>query len=88
MKPHKHFDHAYAIVRVDEFLGDDAPLDHKITVKLILWDADEARDEVARLNGLQREGGVRYFSQPTRIQRVDVASTGLATASQEESDGA
>ena len=62
-------DHVYAIIRIDSFLGDDIPLEHKVTVKKIMRDADEAEREVERLNRLQKDGGVRYFAQITRIEK-------------------
>lgn len=67
MKSHKHLDHAFAIVRVDEFLG-DAPTEQKVTVKLVMWDAEEAQREAARLNALQKDGSAHYFVQTTRIE--------------------
>jgi hypothetical protein len=60
---------AYAIVRVDDFLGVDAPIEHRIAIKKVMGDADAAEREVERLNRLQKAPGVRYFSQITRIDR-------------------
>jgi len=64
-------EHVYAIVRIDEFLGNDTPIEHRITVKKVMRDADKAAREVERLNRLQKDKGVQYFSQTTRIERTD-----------------
>jgi hypothetical protein len=60
--------HAFAIIRIDDFLGLDSPPEQRITVKKIVRDEGTAEREVDRLNGLQRGEGVRYFSQITRIE--------------------
>jgi hypothetical protein len=70
MKPSKRFDHAYAILRFDEFLGTDVPIDHKVTVKQIVWDPELAQREVDRLNALQGGGGVFYIFRVTRVQKT------------------
>lgn len=57
---------AFAVVRIDHFLG-DVPLNHKITVKEILFDQSQADEEVRRLNQLNHDKGCEYFSQHTRI---------------------
>ncbi len=62
----KDYDYVYAIIRADEYQGPDCPIEHKVTVKEIVQDEQEAAQEVARLNGLSKEG-VRYFSQATRL---------------------
>ena len=64
------FKHAYAIIRIDEFLDADTPIEHRISVKKVVREADEAEREVERLNDLQRDRGVRYFSQITRLEQL------------------
>jgi hypothetical protein len=59
--------HAYAIVRVDEFLKPDTPMEHKITVKKIVWSMQIALNEVKRLNELKKGKMSYYFWQYTRI---------------------
>jgi hypothetical protein len=63
--------HAYAIVRIDEFLGTDVPTERRVTVKKVMRDADAAEKESARLNSLQRDNGVHYFTQTTRLENSD-----------------
>ncbi len=65
--PEQPVTHVYAIVRVDDYLGTDVPIERRITVKEVVGTATEACDEVARLNRLRADGGVRYFSQVTRL---------------------
>lgn len=60
---------AYAVVRVDAFLGEDAPVERRVTVKKIVFGRERAEREVGRLNGLHPDGSVRYFSQYTRLDR-------------------
>jgi hypothetical protein len=40
MKPSLNYQHAYAIVRYDLYLEETAPIDHRITVKNVVSDAD------------------------------------------------
>jgi hypothetical protein len=82
-------DHAYAIVRIDDFLGPQSPIENRITVKKIMWDADAADREVERLNGLKNATGIRYFSQITRVDRrhsnqVENRISGLYAPASEE----
>jgi len=58
---------AFAIVRIDHFLG-DVPLANKITVKEILFDWAKAEEEVRRLNQLNHDKGCEYFAQHTRLE--------------------
>jgi hypothetical protein len=78
----RRVEHVYAIVRVDEFLGSDIPIERRITVKKVMRDADEAEREVERLNRLQRDAGVRYFAQITRLEQTDQAPPAEETARQ------
>lgn len=64
----------YAIVRFDGFLGEDAPIESRITVKRVMQNFDEATQEAERLNELQTEDGVRYFVQATRMEPEPLAS--------------
>ena len=57
---------AYAVVRLDTFLGPDASIQDVVTVKEVLPTLDAAEREVRRLNELAKDGGVTYCSQPTR----------------------
>jgi len=56
------YDHAFAIVRVDK-----APDD--IVVKKVVWDADEAKKEVDRLNKINKN--CLYFYQITRVEKTN-----------------
>jgi hypothetical protein len=72
LKPNPQFDHAFAIVRVDVFQRLDVAVDQlpsRITVKKVVWDAETAREEVERLNLLNKDKDCIYFSQVTRIER-------------------
>jgi hypothetical protein len=70
MKPNPHYDHVYAIVRVDEFQGPEAAWENKVTVKKVVWSAEVARHEVERLNQLQGGKGSLYFWQATRLEKT------------------
>lgn len=79
MKP--PFLHAYAIVRFETDRDPSVPIEHRITVKKIVFDPHYAEEEVQRLNELNRDKGAFYFSQITRIQGVSaVADAVLTTA--------
>jgi len=58
--------HVFAIVRVDEFQSADVPWGNRITVKEIVMTEQEARREVERLNGINKQKGGVYFWQVTR----------------------
>ena len=67
-KENKKYDHAYAVIRVDDginFLYAEA----KIMVKLILFEEQDAKNEVERLNLVNADKGCRYYYQITRIHR-------------------
>jgi hypothetical protein len=66
------YEPAYVIIRSDDFLGDDAPSEEKITVKLIVWSREEAIREVDRLNALGNRA--RYFWQATRLKKASSAA--------------
>lgn len=57
----------YAVVRIDEFLGDETPMERNVTVKEIVRDLAIAEAEVARLNQLNADKNCRYFWQTTRL---------------------
>ena len=63
----KDYQHVYAIIRVDEYLGDLISLQSKITVKEIVWNRDKAEQEVERLNQINSDKGCSYFWQLTRL---------------------
>jgi hypothetical protein len=58
---------AYAVVRVDNFDGPRTRPENDFTVKEILPTLDAAKEEVDRLNKLNRDKGCRYFWQATRL---------------------
>jgi hypothetical protein len=70
MKPSKRYDHVFAILRVDAFQDPDVPVNEKVSVTKIVRDAETARREVDRLNGLQQSEDVYYFFQVTRMERT------------------
>jgi hypothetical protein len=57
---------AYAVVRYDHYLADDAASEAKVAVKEILPTREEAEREVERLNELDAGRGSTYFWQYTR----------------------
>ena len=59
----------YAVVRIDDYPS--GTLENCITIKEIVWSAEEAEAEVARLNELNRSKGCRYFWQYTRLIDAD-----------------
>ena len=62
---------AYAIVRVDEFQGEDVATENRVTVKKVVWDEATARVEVERLNQINGDRDCRYFWQATRVEDSD-----------------
>jgi hypothetical protein len=56
----------FAVVRLDLFLQEDAPVSELVTVKEILPTNDEAADEASRLNSEVDSQRVIYVVQPTR----------------------
>ena len=63
----KRAEPGYAIIRLDEFLGEDVALQSKVTIKRIVWNLELAEAEVDRLNKLNEEKGCHYFWQYTRV---------------------
>jgi len=61
-----HAEHAFAIVRLDDFMPRDTPLENCVSIKKIVGSVDEAEREVQRLNALHQPG-VRYIYQTTRL---------------------
>lgn len=59
----------YAIIRVDEFQGEEITSENRITVKRVVWSEEVAQAEVERLNSLNQHKGCRYFWQHTRVDR-------------------
>jgi len=57
----------FAVLRVDEFQGADAPIETKVTVKQVVSSQEIAEREVERLTRLNGEKGCRYFWQATRF---------------------
>ena len=75
-----NYKQGYAVIRVDNF-GSEAQVEEftldgitvpapgpaNVTVKEIVFDATEARDEVIRLNNLNRDKNCRYYWQSTHV---------------------
>jgi hypothetical protein len=60
------YDAGYAILRYDIYQKPE----HMVTVKKVVWDLQEAIDEVARLNGLVRgKLDIHYGFQYTRVDK-------------------
>jgi len=57
----------FAIVRIDEFMPPETPIENRISVKKIVDTVDQAELEIERLNKLQGSG-VRYLYQATRME--------------------
>lgn len=72
MELNKRSAHVYAIIRVDLFLGDTVSPERKIAVKKIVMDVAIAEAEVKRLQDLQKDEGVVYFMQVTRLELNDL----------------
>lgn len=64
----KDYRHVYAIVRIDDFQGNEVPLKEKITVKELVWSQEKAMSEVDRLNSLKSDKQCTYFWQMTRLE--------------------
>ena len=61
----------FAILRVDEFLGDmDIPIENKVTVKQIVSSRAVAEREVERLSRVNADKQCRYLWKPTRFVEV------------------
>ena len=67
LKPNRRYQHGFAIIRIDDYFGDETPIEQRITVKKVVRDAGEADREVERLNNLRDGQRSRYVSQITRI---------------------
>jgi len=67
IKPNARYRHAYAIIRVDDHIGPDRPVEHRITVRKVMATIEEAEAEVGRLNGLRAGRRGRYAWQLTRV---------------------
>jgi len=65
------FEHAFAIIRLDEFALPESSLEDCVTVTAIVPDVDSAEREVERLNKQAREG-VRYVWQTTRLKQAPI----------------
>lgn len=61
-------DQAFAVLRFDRFLPDDADEQERVTVKEIVWTQQEAEREVERLNALNAEKDCVYAWQHTRVK--------------------
>jgi hypothetical protein len=63
----RRFEHAYAVVRVDLFQGDDVEWNNRVTVKSIEWTREAAEREAERLNRVNNGKQCVYFAQTTRV---------------------
>lgn len=78
LKPHKKYEHLFAIVRYDSAADPLCPIDFRVTVKKIVADATYAASEVKRLNELNQDKGSYYFYQITRFEDVPVETQSIA----------
>jgi hypothetical protein len=62
----KDADQAFAIVRLDRYISDEAS---QATVKEVVWTEEEAEREVDRLNTLNADEACSYHWQATRVKR-------------------
>lgn len=76
----KH-DHVFAIIRIDDFHDDGTPIEERIAVTKVLWDAEDANREVERLNELNRDKRSRYFLQITRLEKGECQPDSAETLS-------
>ena len=60
----------FAVLRVDEFLGPDTPLENRVTVKEVVRTLEIAESEVKRLTRLNSGKRCRYFWQATRLMEL------------------
>ena len=75
LKPNPRYDHVFAIVRFDSDAAEAVRIDARITIKKIVWDAEQADSEVRRLNKLNAGKGCHYFSQVTRLERTSMTAS-------------
>jgi len=59
--------HAFAVVRLDNFLVGSGPLANAITVKEVVLTKEEAEAEVRRLSTVNHKRDCQYFWQITRL---------------------
>lgn len=85
-QPHRKFDHAYAILRIDPLQSADTPPDAAVTVKRIVWSEQDAAAEVVRLNALRPGTAAPYFWQITRVERRPAAESGSGASSAAPTD--
>lgn len=69
LKPNLKFDHAYAIIRIDNFHRPEALIEDKVSVVKIIWDVDRCSKECIRLNKLS-SGDVRYIVQIVKVEKL------------------
>ena len=69
----------FAVLRVDEFLGPDAPIESRVAVNQVVESQEFAEREVERLTRLNGHKGCRYFWQATRwVERPEAEAEGPA----------
>ena len=64
---YKGQEQVFVVLRADLFLGPDAPVESLVTAKEVVHSLELAEQEVARLNALRPEGGIRYWYCPSRL---------------------
>jgi hypothetical protein len=62
------FDHAFVVIRIDEFMAKYSVEDQIAAVKAY-WNPEDAQQEVERLNKLNGDKGCHYFWQVVRIEK-------------------
>ena len=65
----------FAVLRVDDFHGPEAPIETKVTVKQVVSSQKIAEREVERLTRLNSDKGCRYFWQATRFAELPEESS-------------
>jgi len=66
LKPNSKYDHAFAIIRIDDE-DPTGPLGFVVTK--VVWGESNAEEETRRLNA--GANGYRYINQLTRVERRD-----------------
>ena len=68
LKPNPHFDHAWAVVRLD-FMSEGMLRPERVTVARVFLTHEKADEEVVRLNAVNQEKDCLYFVTVTRLER-------------------
>ncbi len=57
------------MVRIDEYDIPGIPKDHLVTVKEVWWSKEQADAEAVRLNAVNADKSVRYFTYYAKVER-------------------